>query len=247
MPDYEGYTKSLEAILDGVKKDYWCSYVDINRHQVNVGRTYLWVSAALLGVYVAGFDRATGQIMAAPYLVALTLLSFALACVAFGTCLYAIPARNGYKAIPNAGWGEFSERAYDILSCGSDNVYATFLTEHISKIDHAFAHNFKTNQRRAKLLRQTSWLLIASFTLAVTVALSVLVQSLPFTKENLKVSNDKTTTTNGSAQPASPQPQLNVPKPPPPANIGGGNVSTHSLESFKPSTIFTTDSAPSKK
>lgn len=51
--EYEGYEEALERILAIAGKDYWTQYVDINRHQVNVAKTYLWVSAALLGVYSA--------------------------------------------------------------------------------------------------------------------------------------------------------------------------------------------------
>ena len=39
--DYEGYEKALERSLALAEKDYWTQYVDINRHQVNVSKTYL--------------------------------------------------------------------------------------------------------------------------------------------------------------------------------------------------------------
>ncbi|MEJ2060630.1 MAG: hypothetical protein P8Y64_09115 [Gammaproteobacteria bacterium] len=106
--DYEGYAKSLEKVLDGVTKDYWTSYIDINRHQVAVGRTYLWVSAALVGIYAAGFKYFNIEIISSFILTVLGMLSLILAFLAFGICLYAIPARKGYKTIPIKGWGEFS-------------------------------------------------------------------------------------------------------------------------------------------
>jgi hypothetical protein len=39
--DYQSYEKCLEKILESTQKDYWAQYIDINRHQVIVGRTYL--------------------------------------------------------------------------------------------------------------------------------------------------------------------------------------------------------------
>lgn len=164
--DYEGYSKSLEKVLDGVTKDYWASYIEINRHQVSVGRTYLWVSAALIGVYAAAFEYFDIQIVGNWVLATLGMLTLALAFLAFGLCLYAIPARKGYKTIPLKGWGEFSHEAYRLLKDKSEALYPTFLGHLISKVDTAFEFNFRTNQKRAWLLRITSWLLIASFCVA---------------------------------------------------------------------------------
>jgi hypothetical protein len=49
--DYQSYEKSLEKVLESTQKDYWAQYIDINRHQVIVGRTYL----TRLGAYSAPF------------------------------------------------------------------------------------------------------------------------------------------------------------------------------------------------
>jgi hypothetical protein len=102
--DYEGYAKILEKTLDACQKDYWTQYIDINRHQINVAKTYLWVSAALLGAYAAGYDRFSEFIISSAVCGQVFFsLSFLVGVIAFGICLYAIPARKGYLPIPNRG------------------------------------------------------------------------------------------------------------------------------------------------
>lgn len=237
-PDYEGYAKSLEIIRDGVTKDYWASLLDINRHQVNVSRTYLWVSAALLGAYAAIFDRFQSVFLGSTLLVVLIAISFLLSASAFGICLYSMPARKGYKSIPSKGWGEFSSKSYQLLKTGSDQVYVTFLQEHISKIDHAWAFNFKTNQSRAKLLRLTSWLLIVSF---LVVFFSVVVASTDYVLSNRTgeiMQNENSGSTNE-------EPTLSIPEPPESADIGSDDISTHSADPSE-SMTFVTESVQSK-
>jgi small-conductance mechanosensitive channel len=164
--DYKSYEKCLEKVLESTQKDYWAQYIDINRHQVIVGRAYLWVAAALIGAYTAGYNQ-FAQAFSNPIILILFLLAFSFSAVAFGICLYALPARKGYQSIHKKGWGEFSHGAYKLLSEKKDNLYVSFLTDFISKFDEAHKYGFETNQKRAKLLRLTSWLLIISFILAI--------------------------------------------------------------------------------
>lgn len=49
--DCESYEKTLTLVVEQASKDYWAQHIDVNRHQIMMGRTYLWVSAALLGSY----------------------------------------------------------------------------------------------------------------------------------------------------------------------------------------------------
>lgn len=228
--DYEGYSKSLEKVLEGVTKDYWASYIDINRHQVAVGRTYLWVAVALIGIYTAGYEYIRLELSTNIQLVVLGIISFLLAFCSFGICLYAIPARKGYKTIPLKGWGEFSHDAYELLIEKKYVVYPAFLTHLISRIDMAFEFNFKTNQKRAHLLRITSWLLIASFCVALVTTVGAFSQKYNLqTQEVIKMpdenTSDSTQSSSSDTQSSSPA----VPKPPPPADIGG-TVHTHSEE-----------------
>jgi len=177
--DYDGYTQALDAIRNEALADYWAHLLNINAHQVSVGRTYLWVSAALVGAYSTAFSTYHTTIIRSDTLFALSTGSFALAALAFGVCLYAIPARAGYRAIPKAGWGEFSTSAYALLKKDTPNLYANFLTQHIAHIDAARAQGCITTRKRATLLRATSWLLIASFGLALLCSLVGVVRYLP--------------------------------------------------------------------
>ena len=197
----------------------------------------MWVSAALIGIYAAAYDRFSPILLGHSCLLVLSLIAFILASLAFGICLYAIPARKGYRAIPNKGWGEFSGEAYNYLKDGSEQVYSTFLTSHISKIDHAFSYNFKTNQSRAALLRFTSWLLILSFSSAIFVASAASIETIT----NLNQPKKETIMSGDDDQGNTPEPTLQVPEPPPTADIGGGAVSTHSIDS-SPTTTFITES-----
>jgi len=238
-PDYDGYSKSLEKILDGVTKDYWVSYVDVNRHQVNIAKTYLWVSAAQLGVYAAAYKEFHSEIFGHSCFLVIGILAFSSCCIAFGICLYAIPSRKGYKLIPDIGWGEFSQEAYSYLDEGNARVYASLLTSLIAKIDNALQHNFHTNQVRASILRYTSWFLIFSFILAVFLAASLSVDNLLKISAKNKVyemSNEDSTsqnnTTSSSSATVTPTAKLQVPQPPPPANITGNSKSTFALENY---------------
>ena len=137
-----------------------------------VGRTYLWVAVALIGAYTAGY-RQFAQVFSNSIIFTLFLLAFFLSAVAFGICLYAIPARKGYQSVHKEGWGEFSHKAYNLLNEKKDNLYVDFLTDFISKFDDAHKYGIETNQKRAKLLRLTSWLLIISFVLAILGLLTI--------------------------------------------------------------------------
>ena len=81
--DYQSYEKSLEKVLESVQKDYWAQYIDINRHQVIVGRTYLWVSAALIGAYTAGYQKFE-QLSLSPIVFTIFIVAFFLSVLAFG-------------------------------------------------------------------------------------------------------------------------------------------------------------------
>lgn len=231
--DYDGYTKSLEKIYEGAIKDYWTSYVDINRHQVNVGKTYLWVAVALIGLYIAALDKYGAVIISKSCLIVVGGMAFTLSCFALGICLYAIPARKGYKPIPEKGWGEFSHEVYQHIKNNDQHIYAKFLTSHIGRIDHAWAHNFKTNLSRALLLRITSWLLIVSFILAMFVSSVVVIEKViiqPKPTGKITMANES----NESQVDSTPSPRpdtsttVDVPEPPPTADISGGTYSTHS-------------------
>lgn len=179
--NYDDYIKSLEKILSMTEKDYWAQYIDVNRHQVSVAKTYLWVAAALLGAYAALYLQYKSILSSAGICaIATAVISSLSAVIAFGLCLYAIPARKGYKAIAAISWGEFSKLAYDLLSEKGNNLYIVILTKLIDSVDISTIHNLQTNNKRAKLLRLTSWILIISFLFSlICVALALFLNKIP--------------------------------------------------------------------
>lgn len=174
--DYSGYEKSLEKLLSMIEKDYWTQYVDINKHQVSVSKTYLWVSVALLGAYITAYNHYSHLILLSSFTSIFFLCSFFSAAVSFAVCLYAIPARNGYMLIPEKGWTEFSYKAYQMLSKKEEgDVYITTLHDLITKAEKAVKHNQKTNKNRAKLLRITSWILLSSLIFCTLTVISLII------------------------------------------------------------------------
>lgn len=175
---YKDYEKALEKVLEQVSKDYWIQYVDINRHQVAVARTYLWMSAAFIGTYFSSallvFEKQGGI---TPCFATTLFFATVLAILALGVCLYALPARHGYKRIGQS-WGTFSKFAYDALASQSPSLYRDTLTCLVDEFDSAAEHNLHTNLARARLLRLTSWLLIGSFALALVASIIILADYL---------------------------------------------------------------------
>jgi len=223
--DYDGYQKSLERTLTLAEKDYWTQYIDVNRHQVNVAKTYLWVAVALMGSYTAVFSKYQSLFTTECMTPILAFISAISAIAAFGICLYAIPARKGYHAVSETSWGYFTDKANKMLECDKKRIYIAILTTLCDHVDKANYHNVATNQNRAKLLRRTSWILIISFTFAILTSLSLLANSLPVRKVNMT-----DPTQNKPTQPSqSPKPAPDVPKPAGPLSGGNPNISTHSI------------------
>jgi len=194
----------------------------------------LWVSAALIGAYTAGYQKFE-QLSLSPIVLTIIIVAFFLSVIAFGICLYAIPARKGYQSVHQEGWGEFSHNAYNLLCAKNGNLYAAFLTDFISKFDIAHKHSLETNQKRAKLLRLTSWFLIVSFILAILGLSTIAINYSQFnlSKENIMTeSNDNAPSSGTENQPVSTD-KPNVPVPPPPAGSQGGQIHTHSAKKKK--------------
>lgn len=173
--DYEGYEKSLEKILEQASKDYWNQHIDINRHQINVARTYMWVSAALVGFYFTAISQIIKLDVSSNLYPCFWLLAGGAVlstAVAFGICLYALPGRKGYLKV-NDSWSKFSLDAYGLLESESTAIYRSILTDMIEKFDLASEHGRRTNSTRAKLLRKTSMALITAFILGLITALYI--------------------------------------------------------------------------
>jgi len=237
--NYAEYEKSLERLLAISEKDYWTQYVDINRHQVNVAKTYLWVSVALLGTYFTILGQYNNYITTVACSILFSVLGVVSAILAFGICLYAIPARNGYKAIPDQSWGEFSLLSNKLLKNKEENIYIKVLTNLINKIDKANHHNLNTNKKRALLLRKTSWVLIASFVFSllagITSTISTTINTTSPIKETVMPDNNDTESQNTETIP-------DVPTPEGPISGGSSDVSTHSQDTTLSGSIRLTES-----
>lgn len=243
--DYEGYESSLKEILDHTQKDYWSQYIDINRHQVFVARTYLWVSVALIGAYAAIYkETSITSIVHSTCGILFFFFSILLAVISFGICLYALPARSGYYRVANPSWGVYSKDAYDSLSNKEANIYTKTLTALIDNYDTGTVHNIKTNERRAKLLRVTSWLLIASFSLSLLGGISYAIENtINKPQEEIVMSEETTSQSNQSGDAPASEPASSgvpdVPKPQGPIGSQGSNHQTHSIDREPGSTTFT--------
>ncbi|MBM4968989.1 hypothetical protein HYO26_22375 [Vibrio parahaemolyticus] len=244
--DYESYAKNLKLVVDLAEKDYWNQYTNINAYQVSVAKTYLWISAAMLGAFVTAYDRYSEFVLSSGFTLLLVIVSLISVVVAFGLCIYAIPARKGYRAIPDVSWGEFSQQSHNYLSEKQSNAHVYVLSNVVDKIDAATTHNIQTNQDRAKLLRITSWVLIASFGFAVITALTASLNHYIELHSTQKSEASMTTekTSNNTQPQASRGPD--VPKPAGPISAESTSQTTGRILSTNSRQRFT-DSVETKK
>jgi hypothetical protein len=164
-------------------------------------------------------------------------ISFFSAVFAFGLCLYAIPARKGYKSIADPSWGEFSQKSHTLLSQKKQNLYVSMLTTLVDRVDSSTYHNVATNQKRAKLLRKTSWILIFSFCFALLSGASFAISKLEIKVKPTKLeatmtteNNNADTTTEAPASPSAEQPDVPTPAGPIGQGTNQPNYTTHSLK-----------------
>jgi len=192
----------------------------------------LWVSAALIGAYTAGYQKFE-QLLSSPIVFTIFIASFSFSAIAFGICLYAIPARKGYQSVHKEGWGEFSHKAYNLVCEKNENIYAAFLTDFISKFDVAHRYSFETNQKRAKLLRLTSWFLMVSFILAIIglATIGASYKNSNLIKENIMSESNNSSSESGAENTPASTDKPNVPVPPAPAGSQSGQIHTHSDDS----------------
>ena len=161
--DSSGYEKTLESILELSQKEFITHVVDLNRHQIIVGRNNLWVAAAMIGSYAALFNKFGCDVDILSSLGNLFSLAFVLAVIAFGLCLYGMPSRKGYAFVYKENWTEIKQKTYEQLKEGKKGIYLIYLDDLIKRTDEANMSNKETNSKRGKIFRITSWLLICSF------------------------------------------------------------------------------------
>jgi len=162
--NYADYERSLEKVLEQVQRDFWCQYIDINRHQIIVGRNYLWVSVAIIGALSTLYIRFGTQILFDSALGVSFIVGYISSVVGFGVSLYSMPSKDGYHMPHGGNWSMLTAQAYDQLKDKEKNSYPNFLSDLITKTDEANNKNLITNGRRAKLFRCVYRCLVLSFT-----------------------------------------------------------------------------------
>lgn len=161
--DNEGYSRSLDKLVSMSEKEYYVHLVDINRHQVIVAKTLIWLSIVIIGSDVAVMEWAYSKSVNLPNLLPILtpcyifiVLSILTGVVSFGFAVFAIPAFGGYKPLYDKSWAEYAAHAYEHFDKGSDSVYEITLNKLLTNLDLACSIGNETNASRGLKLRAAS-------------------------------------------------------------------------------------------
>jgi hypothetical protein len=170
--DSEGYSKTLDKLVTLAEKEYYVQMVDINRHQVVVSKTIMWILVVLIGFDFAMLEWIYSKISMddnhfSTLVACFILSSFSIVTgvVAFGLAIYSVPAIGGYSKLYNNSWAEYASQAYDKWEKCEPFVYETEMTILLSKLDSACSVGNQTNHKRGLKLRNASILAIVSASL----------------------------------------------------------------------------------
>jgi len=182
--DSDGYAKTLEKVLTLAEKEYYVQLVDINRHQVVVSRTILWLLVVLIGFDFALIDwfhsSLSGENAKVSALAACWFFAIAAVvagAIAFTFAALAIPSIGNYSKLYTNSWADYTESAYKNWEDGNSFVYETELSNILSKVDIACNQGSTTNHGRGVKLRIASIMAIVS---AALTCVSFVVFSLNF-------------------------------------------------------------------
>jgi hypothetical protein len=171
--DSDGYSKSLDKLVAMSEKEYYVHLVDINRHQLVVARTLLWLAVILIGFDIAIIEWAYTKVSKLPALVPILtpcyfffIFSIIFGVIAFAFSAIAIPAFGGYKPLYNNSWADYSNSAHEKLLSGQDSIYMKTLNDLLTNLDAACSKGNTTNALRGLKLRVSSILTILSATSA---------------------------------------------------------------------------------
>ena len=175
----EAYTSTLIKLVDLSEKEYYTHLVDINRHQVIVARTLLWLVVVIIGAEVTfinwvydqiGADEDSYNVLISTYV--LNVLSIVAGVISFTLSLLAVPAFGGYDSLYKNSWADYSNKANELYEQHNHLLHAITMNDILTKLDQACFKGFKTNQARGKKLRIAAIFAIGSATIA-TIALIV--------------------------------------------------------------------------
>lgn len=182
--DLEGYNKSLDKLVTMAEKEYYANLVDINRHQVSVARTLLWLAVVILGFDVSfiewSFEKTKTIHEAIPFLTGCYIfvcLSVFCSIISFSFAVFAIPAFGGYAPLYKKSWSEYAQPAYEKLQAAEDSIFANTLNEILTNLDAACIKGSETNASRGFKLRISS---IFSVIAIVLVFIGLLVFSINY-------------------------------------------------------------------
>jgi hypothetical protein len=167
--DGDGYEKSLEKLVTMSEKEYYVHLVDINRHQVIVAKTLLWLTVVIIGFNVTFMEWSYTKSLSLPDLIPVLTPSYFFIIISIISCVIgfacsamAIPAFGGYKPLYDESWAEHSGEAYKNMDEGNDSVYSNTLNKLLTTLDQACALGNETNGARGVKLRISSILTIVS-------------------------------------------------------------------------------------
>lgn len=182
--DYDGYEKSLDKLVTMSEKEYYVHLVDINRHQVIVAKTLLWLSIVLIGFDIGfmewAYSKAKDSADLIPFLVPCYIfvaISIFASVISFGFSVFAIPAFGGYEPLYDDSWADFAGTAHENLIGENDSVYEGTLNALLARLDKACATGNETNGARGFKLRVAS---IASIVSASSIAISFIIFSFNY-------------------------------------------------------------------
>jgi len=146
--------------------------VDINRHQVVVSKTIMWILVVLISFDIAMlewiYSKSTIDKIHLSTLVTcfiLSSISILTGVVAFSLAIYSVPAIGGYSKLYDNSWAEYATQAYEKWDKLEPFVYENGMTTLLSKLDLACSVGNQTNHKRGLKLRCASILAIVSASL----------------------------------------------------------------------------------
>ncbi len=182
--DLDGYTKALDKLVSMGEKEYYIHLVDINRHQIGVARTLLWLSIIIFGFNISfiewSFEKSKDIENYIPFLTGcyvFVCLSALCNIISFGFSVCAIPAFGGYAPLYKKSWAEYAQPAYKNLHEGQDSIFASTLNEILANLDAACIQGSETNASRGFKLRVSSIFVVSSI---VLVFISLLIFSINY-------------------------------------------------------------------
>ncbi len=162
--DEDAYNSNIELLLDYAKKEYEKHFTELPVYQDNNLKTYLWISAALIGLQLTTIDKLESMPNSSACYVAISIsLSFLVFCIGIDSLRVREKSIFGLEK-----YNDLTDRAYKYAkSTGSRRKLQLCL---IDFFETAIDSEIKNNVWRGGRLRAMSILLLFSgLALAMTI------------------------------------------------------------------------------